>query len=144
MSGFFGLGITLLATARRQGKISRLWSLFDGFATWSFPNAITDTSPRTLSAGSQVQVYSGGTGTLAGVLTGTGLLTKVNAGEITISNAGNTGWSGGLTINGGAVRVGSATALGTGTVTLNSGTTLYLQGFTPANTIVNNGGTVVP
>lgn len=53
-------------------------------------------------------------------------------------------YSGGTTINGGIIRITNANALGTGTVTINSGGTLNLNGLTISNTIVNNGGTVIP
>lgn len=58
--------------------------------------------------------------TLSGVISGTGFgLTKRGAGALTLSGA-NT-FTGGFTLDTGAVRIGTNTALGTGTLVLNGG-----------------------
>lgn len=57
---------------------------------------------------------------------------------------GNNTYSGGTTISGGTLSAGSANAFGTGAVTVSTGATLRLNGYTIPNTIVNNGGTVIP
>lgn len=57
---------------------------------------------------------------------------------------GNNTYSGGTTISAGTLSAGSANAFGTGAVTVNTGATLRLNGYTIPNTIVNNGGTVIP
>lgn len=68
----------------------------------------------------------------------------MNSSGRTQTLGGNNTYSGGTTINGGTLRAGSITAFGTGTITINSGATLNLNGFTISNTIVNNGGTIIP
>ena len=60
--------------------------------------------------------------TLASALGGSGGITKVGAGALTLSGA-NT-FQGGLTLTTGSVNINNATALGTGTFTISSGTTL--------------------
>jgi hypothetical protein len=52
-------------------------------------------------------------------------------------------YTGGTTINAGTLTLGNITALGTGSVTVNAGATLNRGGFAIANTIINNGGTVI-
>lgn len=57
---------------------------------------------------------------------------------------GINGYSGGSTINGGIVIAENPSAFGTGTITVNAGATLNKNGFALPNTVVNNGGTVIP
>lgn len=89
-------------------------------------------------------LYLGGTGVgiFNNLFAGTGPIVKRDSGTWTIGNS-NT-YSGGTTINGGTIVVNNTNALGTNTVTVNSGATLNLNGFTIPNTIVNNGGTIIP
>jgi fibronectin-binding autotransporter adhesin len=74
-----------------------------------------------------------------GKTTGTARLTKTGAGTLLLSGA-NT-YSGGTTVNQGSLIAGSATAFGTGAVTLNAGT-LDLANQAVANTLNVHGGAV--
>jgi autotransporter-associated beta strand protein len=81
--------------------------------------------------------------TLSGLLSGTGGLTKIGSGTLTLS--GNNLYSGGTALNAGTLAVGSSTALGTGDLTFASGTTLQAaaNGLSLANAMTLNGtGTV--
>ncbi|WP_052129416.1 autotransporter-associated beta strand repeat-containing protein [Sphingomonas sp. 35-24ZXX] len=62
----------------------------------------------------------------AGIIAGTGSLTKTGTGTFTLTGASN--YSGGTTISAGALAVGSDTALGTGTLTMAAGTALAWAG----------------
>lgn len=64
----------------------------------------------------------------AGSIGGSGLLTKTGAGDLTISTA-NT-FSGGVMLSEGKIRLGNATALGTGLVTMTTGTKLSSDSVT--------------
>ncbi len=66
-------------------------------------------------------------GTYAGVLAGTGSLTKTSAGTLTLTGA-NT-YSGGTRFNGGTVAVASDSRLGTGALTFNGGALQTLAAF---------------
>lgn len=90
-----------------------------------------------VGVGNGSSVFNGIIANAAGTLS----FTKNGTGTITLS--GNNTYSGGTTINGGTLTAGRATAFGTGTITINAGATLNKAGFALANTIVNNGGTVI-
>jgi autotransporter-associated beta strand protein len=57
-------------------------------------------------------------------ISGTGTVTKAGAGEMLLS--GSNSYSGGTTINAGSIRVEHTNALGTGSLTMNRGTTLLV------------------
>lgn len=102
-------------------------------------------SSRTVTITSNNGILNGSTGhtgVFDALFTGPGLLTKVSGSTATLTNSNN--YTGGTNINTGTIIVGNTNALGTGTVTVNSGGTLNLNGFTIPNTIVNNGGTIIP
>ncbi|WP_010302109.1 autotransporter-associated beta strand repeat-containing protein [Candidatus Odyssella thessalonicensis] len=76
--------------------------------------------------------------TLAGNITSTGAysLTKINSGTLTLS--GINSYSGGTIVNAGTLAISNYQALGTGNVSLASGTTLALTGnITSANPLAN-------
>jgi autotransporter-associated beta strand protein len=100
------------------------------------------TGAITLNASRQITISSN-TLSLGGVISGAGF-TLTKAGTGTLSLSGVNTYSGGTVINSGTVSIGRASSLGTGTVTVNAGATLRLNGYTIPNTIVNNGGTVIP
>jgi autotransporter-associated beta strand protein len=79
--------------------------------------------------------------TISGVVSGSESLTYSGDGTLTLSGA-NT-YTGGTTINYGTATAGSLTAFGTGSITVNAGGTLNKGGFALANSITNNGGTVI-
>jgi autotransporter-associated beta strand protein len=76
---------------------------------------------------------------LSGPLSGTGGLTKIGSGTLTLT--GNNGYQGGTALNAGTLAVGSSTALGTGTLTFANGTTLQAaaNGLSLANAMTLNG-----
>ena len=92
--------------------------------------------------------------TLSGVISGTGALQKNNSGTLTLSSTVANTYSGGTTINAGIVSLGTGggvtshqDALGTGSVSVNSGGELRLwisntDSYTIDNAFTLNGGTV--
>lgn len=91
----------------------------------SLTDAVTGTTFNTLDS---VDLATGQTITLSGVISGVGALTKSGAGTLTLSGANS--YAGGTTINSGILTVSTSTVaeaktgLGIGVVTANSGTTL--------------------
>ena len=90
---------------------------------------LTISNNLALAANTIVGGSGNGPVTLLGTLSGTGSLTKTNAGPLILSAQTNT-FSGGLTINTGRVSCGNPSSylLGTGRVTVNPGATLSLNG----------------
>jgi autotransporter-associated beta strand protein len=76
-------------------------------------------------------------GTYAGLMSGTGSLTKAGVGILTLSAANN--FSGGVFVEAGSLRLGHASALGSGTVIV-SGGVLDLNGFALDREITLSGG----
>ena len=76
-------------------------------------------------------------GTYAGVVQGTGLLTKIGSGTLTLTGA-NT-YSGGTNLNVGAIAVGANSALGapTGPLTFNGGTLQFFEQLQPLFVALN-------
>ena len=72
--------------------------------------------------------------TLSGVLSGAGGLEKTGAGALTLTRANTYG--GGTALTEGTLRIGNNSALGTGALTIEAGTTLATNGS--ARTITNN------
>lgn len=84
-----------------------------------------------------------GSGTYAGNMSGTGSLTKIGTGDVSLK--GTNTYSGGTTVTGGALLVASAASLGPGSITLNNGSIGLVrdasaQTINRAITITNNGG----
>jgi autotransporter-associated beta strand protein len=71
-------------------------------------------------------------GTISAALGGAGAMTKTGAGTTTLS-ANNSGYSGAVAVNDGAILAGTSGALGSGTVAMTSGSTLAASGVTLAN-----------
>jgi fibronectin-binding autotransporter adhesin len=98
-------------------------------------------------------VYGDKSATLAGVVGGTGSITKTGPGTLTLSNNGNT-FSGGVTVSAGTFAVSAGTGagakslFGTGAVTVNSGATVRVgagstsNAMSYANDFNLNGGTL--
>ena len=93
--------------------------------------------------------------TLSGVISGTGVLTKSNTGTLTLRNTSANTYTGGTTIDGGIISLGSGggaetshqDALGTGTVTVNTGGELRLwiknnASYTIDNAFTLDGGAI--
>ena len=97
-------------------------------------------STLSLATGATATISSTGTSTLAGNITGAGSLATSGTGSVTLS--GTNTYSGGTTLAGVATAL-SSSALGAGTVTLNSGGNLQLQnGITLTNNFsLNSTGT---
>lgn len=95
-----------------------------------------------LDLSTAVTVNSGASLTVSGVVSGTNGITVDGGGTLTLS-AANT-YSGTTTIDGGTAKAGNAAAFGTGGIVVNAGGTLDKNGYTLANSITNNGGTVIP
>ena len=74
----------------------------------------------------------------SGVLSGPGTLILAVAGSQTLS--GNNSYNGGTFLNAGTLAIGNINALGTGTLTVNSNSTLQDTNFTLTNSIVFNVG----
>ncbi|QJE96186.1 beta strand repeat-containing protein [Luteolibacter luteus] len=153
------------------------WSTAAGDTNW-FVDAGTTLSPWADANAAILDAATGETITLAGtvapastavnnngswvldgtgVLGGTGTLTKNGTGTLTLSNTVANTFSGGTTINGGILAIGTGgtgantstvSALGTGQATINSGGTLKLwiqnsTAFTIANNLSIDGGNIL-
>jgi autotransporter-associated beta strand protein len=71
-------------------------------------------------------------GTISAGIGGSGAMTKTGAGTTTLS-ANNSGFSGAVAVNEGAILASTSGALGSGTVTVTNGSTLAASGVTLAN-----------
>jgi len=102
---------------------------------------ITIDNDFTISGGT---LSNANTVTLSGVLSGSGSLTKSGSG--TLELAGSNTYSGGSTVSAGTLFSGAGsltrTAFGSGTITVDSGATLWLDRSTLDNALVLNGGTL--
>ncbi len=89
-----------------------------------------DTSLSALNGAGAVQLGAGAltlgqgnsSSTFAGIISGTGSLTKAGTGTVTLNGAST--YAGGTSINAGTLVIGNASALGTGLVAIASGATL--------------------
>jgi autotransporter-associated beta strand protein len=79
--------------------------------------------------------------TYGSVLSGTGQLSKVGDGILTLT--GSNTFSGGTAVSTGTLRVGHLSALGSGSVTVFSGGTLDLANYAVTNVIYFSGGTLI-
>lgn len=104
-------------------------TLLPGVASVALANAIV------VDAATTVSTPTGRAMTLSGAISGAGSLTKTNPGTLDLTGANS--FTGGVTLGGGTLGVGSNTALGTGAVSAQVGTTLRaVANATLANNIV--------
>ena len=109
--------------------------------TQTVTNPLALTGPETISVASGVTVtYSGG-----GVISGAGLLTKTGAGTLVLATA-NPDFSGGITVQEGAVQMDAEGAFGTGPLTTTAASTVNKKTcgfiFNAADATVANAVTV--
>ncbi|MCX6872923.1 MAG: DUF6288 domain-containing protein [Verrucomicrobia bacterium] len=113
-------------------------------------NAVTINAPVSLTAMTTFGGTNGGQVDLASLISGSGGLTKDNAGMLKIHGLSPNTYSGGTIVNSGTLHLGTMVndisplcqgTVGTGTVTLNSGT-IEFDRVTAANTLTVNGGTL--
>lgn len=109
-------------------------------ANLTFTSALTTNRAITLSGTANID--SSSDITLAGVIGGTGTLTKFLGGTLTLTNTNN--YSGGTTVNGGALQIGNGGTtgtLGSGTVTLNGANLIFNRSddITVANDVTSTG-----
>ncbi|PUE51435.1 hypothetical protein B9Z45_14730 [Limnohabitans sp. 2KL-17] len=78
-----------------------------------------------------------GTPQMDNVISGTGSVTKLGTGAVTFT--GSNSYSGGTTVSEGVIAAGSATAFGSGRVTVSDGASLNLNGRTLANALTMTG-----
>lgn len=123
-----GSDVTLQSPSGGSVIFANAWQNYDGTG---YPiSSITVGSPGN-NGDVSIEAYLGDLLGGVTVVTGTLLL------------GGDNDYSSGTVINGGQAVAGSLTAFGTGSITINSGGTLNKNGFAIANTIINNGGTVI-
>ena len=117
---------------------------FGGGTLQASASNTTDYSARFSNAASQqYKIDTNGQNlTLATALTSSGgSFTKLGSGTLTLTGA-NT-YSGGTTISGGTLTAGHVNAFGTGALTIGADTFLDLANYNIANTLTNNGGTIL-
>lgn len=86
-----------------------------------------------LTANSTIDVASGTTLTLSGIISGTPILTKTGSGDLTLS--GTNTYQGGTTYTGGTLTITSESNIGTGSLTLSDGAVALPSAFNLTRTI---------
>ncbi|TWB37238.1 autotransporter-associated beta strand repeat-containing protein [Nitrospirillum pindoramense] len=98
--------------------------------------AFSSSTAITINAGGGTFDFTGGSMTLGGVISGTGALdAKSGATGKAFKLTGSNTFSGGITLDGGILDISNTNALGTGTLTFNSG---KIRSTTAAYTVANN------
>ncbi|MBU3578134.1 autotransporter-associated beta strand repeat-containing protein, partial [Polynucleobacter sp. UK-Kesae-W10] len=132
--------------ATSAGVITSNGGSFDISGTTTGASIVSLAGPSTSTAvlGGKILTITNANDTFNGVISGTGGSVVLSAGTFTFAGA-NT-YSGGTTLNGGTAFLGSGsganTGLGSGTVNINSGSTLLTDGSSLGNALVLNGGTL--
>jgi outer membrane autotransporter protein len=127
-------GVLAVAADANLGAASG--GLAFGGGTLQFLSGFTTNRAVTLNAGGGTFDTNGNSATLAGVIGGSGGLTKMGDGTLVLAGA-NT-YSGGTTLAGGTLRLANNSALGTGALTTTGSVVDYASGVTIANPIVIN------
>ena len=144
INGQFAVGGSVYGGTRFNGGTLR-------FTNVTGTNGSTDVSTNSLGVPQTVTFAAGGATvdtngyavTFAATVgnNGTGSLTKIGAGSLTLSNVNS--YTGGTNVSAGTVVAnGRATALGTGTTAVNAGGVLAGAGSTGGPVVVNSGGTI--
>ncbi|WP_224545079.1 autotransporter-associated beta strand repeat-containing protein [Mesorhizobium sp. CA16] len=139
-----GNGSVLSYTGGAVG-LDRTWSV-SGAATLQSDGtgALTLNGATTLAAGSTFTLggsYTGSDNTVSGVISGSGGLASIGNATWVLTGANTR--TGAITVNGGTLRAGSASAFGTITGITTNGGTLDLNGFNMSTTsLVGTGGAV--
>jgi YVTN family beta-propeller protein/autotransporter-associated beta strand protein len=97
-----------------------------GGGTLQFLSGFTTSRAVTLTSGGGTFDTNGNNSTLAGTISGTGGLTKIGSGTLTLS--GTSTYSGPTMIAGGLINFNSASNFGSGTITLNGGGLQWASG----------------
>ena len=115
-----------------------IWN-WSGGTLQAGPNGLNVTAPATIGSGGAILDTDGESANMAGVLSGTGSLTKIGAGVALLIRTDS--YSGGTIINAGALKAHTNGSLGSGTVIINDADGLQIQnGVTIPNSIIANGG----
>lgn len=94
--------------------------------TLGFLSSVTIARDIAMNANLTINADAGITGTLSGVISGTGYsVTKTGTGSIILS--GNNTYTGGTSVSNGALTLGHANAHGTGTIAISAGKTLVID-----------------
>jgi len=128
--------LAVAADANLGGAAGRL--AFGG-GTLQFSSGFTTNRVVTLNAGGGTFDTNGNNATLLGAISGSGSLTKIGAGVLTLSGA-NT-YTGGTTLAAGTLSLATSQALGAGALTTTGSVLDYANGVTIANPIVVNSNT---
>src|SRR5262245_37772161 len=135
-SGGTAINAGVLAVAADANLGAASGGLAFGGGTLQFLSGFTTSRAVTLNAGGGTFDTNGNSATLAGVIGGSGGLTKIGDGTLVLAGA-NT-YSGGTTLAGGTLRLANNSALGTGALTTTGSVVDYASGVTISNPIVIN------
>lgn len=133
---FVGPGSEITSTATGQLRLEN----FGGAVSIDVDGTGHEISAR-VSVEGATTITGDGELLISGVISGSSAVTMDGSGTVTLS--GNNTYTGTTTINSGTMKADSLTAFGTGDIVVNAGGTLDKNGYALANTITNNGGTVI-